>query len=220
MIHPSEDESSYSYLTNVAKIALKDDGWTVEKAPGHGRSNVWKITKNGEDFLVSIRTTTNRWIAYSSQNHGKGWKTLDDVDFVCVSAFRYDEHAEEPVGVSVHLIRASVVLDVFNQNYSARTAEGHTVTDNFGMWICIDKCEGNHAANVGSGFAKKKDQIAEYSLDKGDSDSQVEPVPSSTPHPQSSSLSVSDILDSARVEISKITGLPIEGISLELHMKA
>lgn len=220
MLAPSEDESTYRFLTDAAVKAMREAGWSVSKAPGQGRSNTWNITKKGKSGSVSIRTTRNRWIAYQPQNNGKKWKTLDDVDFVCISAFSYNNVSDEPVGVSVHLLDASVVQDVFRRNYTARTNEDHNVTNDFGMWICMDECEGTHAAHVGSGFATAKNLIANYVLEQADDIDISEEEITSPARRAPGSMSVSDILDSARAEISKITGIPVEGITLDLHLKA
>lgn len=112
---------------------------------------------------------------------------------------------------------ASVVKDVFRSNYSARVSENHTVTDNFGMWICIDKCDGTQTAHVGSGFATTANLIASYPLDVDDD---AVDLPHVEDQVKPRSLSVSEILDNARTEISKVTGIPVEGISRDLHMKA
>lgn len=220
MLAPSEDESTYRFLTDAAVKAMREAGWSVSKAPGQGRSNIWNITKKGRSGSVSIRTTRNRWIAYQPQNNGKKWKTLDDVDFVCISAFSYNDVSDEPGGVSVHLLDASVVQDVFRSNYTARTNEDHNVTNDFGMWICMDECEGTQAAHVGSGFATAKNLIANYVLEQADDIDISEEKITSTARRAPGSMSVSDILDSARAEISKITGIPVEGITLDLHLKA
>jgi len=220
MLAPSEDESTYRFLTDAAVKAMREAGWSVSKAPGQGRSNIWNITKKGRSGSVSIRTTRNRWIAYQPQNNGKKWKTLDDVDFVCISAFSYNDVSDEPVGVSVHLLDASVVQDVFRRNYTARTNEDHNVTNDFGMWICMDECEGTQAAHVGSGFATAKNLIANYVLEQADDTDISEEEITSPARRAPGSMSVSDILDSARAEISKITGIPVEGITLDLHLKA
>lgn len=220
MLAPSEDESTYRFLTDAAVKAMREAGWSVSKAPGQGRSNIWNITKKGKSGSVSIRTTRNRWIAYQPQNNGKKWKTLDDVDFVCISAFSYNNVSDEPVGVSVHLLDASVVQDVFRRNYTARTNEDHNVTNDFGMWICMDECEGTQAAHVGSGFATAKNLIANYVLEQADDIDISEEEITSPARRAPGSMSVSDILDSARAEISKITGIPVEGITLDLHLKA
>ena len=216
----NKPKSSYRFLTDAAMKAMREAGWTITKAPGHGRSNSWNIEKNGKKCRVSIRTTRDRWIAYQPQDEGQKWKTLDDVDYVCVSAFSYNEGSDDPVGVNVHLINADVVRDVFNQNYKARIEGNHVVTDNFGMWICMDKIEGTQAAFVGSGFATAKNLIANYPLDGTYEapETETKTAPASQPEPRA--LSVSNILDDARAEISKLTGIPVEGISLDLHLKA
>ncbi|MFC3632197.1 hypothetical protein ACFOM8_22620 [Paracoccus angustae] len=222
MINPKETESSYRFLTEAAMKALQEDGWSISKSTGHGRANVWNINKNGKSGRVSIRTTRDRWIAYQPLKKGSSWKTLGEVDFVCVSAFVYNEKSEGPIGVNVHLIDASIVKEAFNQNYSARVSEGHTVTDNFGMWVCIDQCSGTQAAHVGSGFATEKNLIANYPLDSliAASTDQAANLPQVQQASHSKPVSVSDILDQARIDISKITGIPVEGVSLDLHLKA
>lgn len=84
----------------------------------------------------------------------------------------------------------------------------------------MDKIEGTQAAFVGSGFATAKNLIANYSLDGAYEapETATKTAPASQPEPRV--LSVSTILDDARTEISKLTGIPMEGISLDLHLKA
>lgn len=223
MTAPKEAESSYRILTDAAIKALRAGGWTISKASGHGRANVWNMEKNGKSGRVSIRTTRDRWIAYQPQNSGAKWKTLDDADHVCIAAFSYENSSTVPTGANIYLVDASVVKDAFDQSYKARISEEHTVTDNFGMWVCIDKCDGTQAAFVGSGFVTKKHLIADYPLDSLTVSSMNEALTASAKVPEAGkpeALSVSNILDNARADISKITGIPLEGISLDLHMKA
>lgn len=215
----NDEPSAYRVLTDAAMKAMEEEGWTVTKAPGHGRSNAWNIEKKGKSGRVSIRTTQNRWIAYQPQDGGKNWKTLDDADYVCISAFDYDDD-DDPISIDVHFIKADIILDAFNRSYKARTDDGASITDGFGMWTCMDECEEDRAVNVGSGFATDKNMIASYPLDDADNTEKTSSKNDRTSRSEPRTLSVSTILDDARTKISKVTGIAAEGITLDLHLKA
>lgn len=215
----NDEPSAYRVLTDAAMKAMQEDGWSITKAPGHGRSNAWNIEKNGKSGRVSIRTTQNRWIAYQPQNGGKNWKTLDDADYVCISAFDYDDD-DDPTCIDVHFIKANTIRDAFNRSYKARTDDGASITDDFGMWTCMDECEGDRAVNVGSGFATDKNMIASYSLDDADNTDKKSSKSDLPSRSESRTLSVSAILDDARTKISRITGIAVDSITLDLHLKA
>lgn len=222
MTEPYSDKNSYRYLTDHALRALREDGWEISKAPGHGRSNVWRITRGKESGLVSIRTTKERWIAYQPQDDGKKWKTLDSADYVCISAVSFSGGTKNMNGVDVHLIDAKSVRESFDAAYKARTDDGHTVTNDFGMWVCMDAYEGDNKANrVGSGIATEENRIARYRQYEFDSGMPPPPPPPPPEHATTSqNMSVATILERARADIALATGIPFEAISLELNLKS
>lgn len=223
MSEPNAEQSSYRLLTDHALIALRNEGWEISKAPGHGRSNVWRITRGDEGGLVSIRTTKDRWIAYQPQEGGKKWKTLDTADYVCISAVSYTGGTKNPDGIDVHLIDAQSVRDRFDSAYKARTDEGHTVTNDFGMWVCMDHESDSTPYGAGSGVATEENRIARFEQFVTSPNTQMTPPPPPRPPSGQSGapkdMSVKAILERARLDICVATGLPYESISLELNLK-
>lgn len=218
MAFDTNEPSAFRILTDAAVSALRENGWEVEKVPGMTRQNVWRMTRDGENHLVSVRTTRNRWIAYNVMDKGAKWKTLDDVDYVCVAAYTYNDEDEDPESIEVHLIDAGELLTHFKTAYNIRTKGGQKVTENFGMWICMDKYDEDPLAGGGSGFTNDKTLISSYSVDEeeeGIEEAPAEPAPSAVP----TQLTVAQIVEAARAEIARTTGIGVENITLELHLK-
>lgn len=216
MTAESSEPSAYRILTDAAVNALRQRGWEVEKEPGMTRQNVWRMTRRGESHLVSVRTTRNRWIAYNTVEKGKKWKTLDDVAYACIAAYTYNDEAEDPDGIEVHLIGADELRAHFDTGYRIRTEGGQKVTENFGMWICMDQYDEDPLAGGGSGFASDETLIASYPFgeeDQGDDEKAAPPAPAPV------RLTVAQIVEAARAEIARTTGIGVESISLELRMK-
>lgn len=210
------EPSAYRKLTDAAVNALREKNWEVEKEPGMTRQNVWRMTRNGESHLVSVRTTRNRWIAYNTMEKGKKWKTLDDVAYACIAAYTYNDEDEDPNGIEVHLIDADELRAHFDTGYRIRTKGGQKVTDDFGMWICMDQYDEDPLAGGGSGFANGKTLIASYPFGEEDEDDdEGAAAPASAP----AALTVAQIVETARAEIARTTGVGVESISLELRMK-
>lgn len=213
------EKNSYRLLTDHALRALRDQGWDVAKAPGHGRSNVWRIQRGNESGLVSIRTTKDRWIAYQPQEGGEKWKTLNVADYVCISALAYDAGRQDPIGIDVYLVDAGDVRKSFASAYEARTGSGHTVTDNFGMWVAIDPFQGdNPAYQAGSGLISEANQIGRYRQFVRDAESSADVMTPPPPPGFGDRKTVATILQAARAEIALVTGVPYEAISLDLTM--
>lgn len=84
--------------------------------------------------------------AFPALEKGKNWKTLDDVDLVLFSAV---DDPKNPQNVDVYLFPADVVRKRFNDSYSARIKNGHTVPDDYGMWVWLDSGDPSIAGQVG-----------------------------------------------------------------------
>jgi hypothetical protein len=158
-------------MVEAAKRGAEAEGYTLDRVPGRGLSNIWTITKNGRSQRASIRTTRDRWFAFPPLNHGKKWKTLDEVDLVIVAAVD-DRH--EPENVEVYIFPATEVRERFDAAFAARTGAGQTVRINFGMWVGLDEDTRNIAASVGSGIIDKYKAVAVFPLVDLLADSSVE----------------------------------------------
>src|SRR5437764_14728201 len=86
LFNQMSDQQTWSILVRAAKRALEAKGFKLTRVPGRGRSNVWKIERQGKTQRASIRTTKDRCFAFPPLKRGTKWKTLDDVDVVIVAA--------------------------------------------------------------------------------------------------------------------------------------
>ena len=54
---------------------------------------------------------------------------------------------------------------LFDQAYKARKAAGHTMKDNFGMWVSFNLDERDVPAAAGSGIVEKFKRVAPFPID-------------------------------------------------------
>lgn len=200
-------------------------GYSLKRQPGRGLSNTYEMTKDGKTKVASVRTTQDRWIAFPPLKKGTRWKTLDDVELVLVSAVD-DRH--NPQNVDVYLFPADEVRKRFDASYAARIEQGHTVRDDYGMWVMLDKGDNEVPSQVGHSLALDYPAIAHFSIDeleaemaKGsgnqDADAPVEPLDVAAPV-EDDLLTIADVLAFARKKIAALSGLPSEAINLDLKM--
>lgn len=149
VLEGSSETIKWRLMVEGAKRGAGADGYTLDRVPGRGLSNVWVITKNGKSQKASIRTTRDRWFAFPPLENGKKWKTLDEVDVVVVATVD-DRH--DPKNVEVYIFPAAEVRKRFDASYAARVAAGQTMRNNFGMWVALDQKKRNSPADVGSGI--------------------------------------------------------------------
>jgi hypothetical protein len=219
------ETASWRLLVAAAIEGATRSGYALKRQPGRGLSNTWEVTKDGEAKIASVRTTRDRYIAFPPLEGGKRWKTLDDADLVLVSAV--DDPAN-PQNVDVYLFPADVVRQRFDASYAARIEHGHTVRDNFGMWVMLDVGDDQIASQVGSGLAVDYPAIARFSIDELEG-AAVAPAsvneaaalePEDTDGASPSFTTVAEVLASARSEIARLTGMPLEAIKLDLKIEA
>lgn len=144
-------------MVEAAKRGAVAAGYTLNRMPGRGLSNVWMITNGGTSQKASIRTTRDRWIAFPPLEKGKKWKTLDQVDVVIVATV---DDRDDPRNVEVYIFPAAEVRKRFDASYAARVAAGQTMRDNFGMWVALDQKGRNSPADVGSGIVDQYEPVA------------------------------------------------------------
>lgn len=209
-----DNTQTWHVLVEAAKDALIEAGYEIERQPGRGRSNVWRITKEGVTQVASIRTTRDRWFAFPPLDDK--WKTLDDVEIVVVSAV---DDPEDPRSAQVYLFSADEVRDRFNAAYKARIEAGKKVRHNFGMWVCLDEDTRGIAASVGSGIAAEHDPIAAFPL------SQIESVDVPQQHIKkmddvaTAPVTISEVLASAKAQIATLAGVGTDQIKLDLRIE-
>jgi hypothetical protein len=200
-------------------------GYTLKRQPGRGLSNTYEVTKNGKTQVASVRTTRDRAIAFPPLDGGKRWKTLSDVGLVLVSAV---DDKDDPQEVDVYLFPGDEVRKRFDASYAARIKAGHTVRDDYGMWITLDKGDDAVPSQVGHSLALDYPAIAHFTLDEleaemsqgaGDEDGDAPVEPLNLAAPVEVDLpTIADVLAFARKKIAALSGLPIEAINLDLKM--
>lgn len=211
-------------LVNAAKKAADAQGYSMERVPGRGLSNIWNVTKDGETKVASIRTTRDRWFAFPPLESGTKWKTLDDVDTVIVATV---DSKEEPENIEVYIFPANDVRKRFDAAYAARQKNGQSVKDNFGMWIGLDQDKRGIASSVGSGIIDHYECVATYAipdlLDEnqkedgiGDADENQEVVETSTPHEPST---IAEVISFARDHIARLAAVPLDAVKLDLKIE-
>jgi hypothetical protein len=155
------ETAKWHVMVQAAKNGAEAQGYTLNRVPGRGLSNIWTITKDGKSQKACIRTTRDRWFAFPPLDSGKKWKTLSGVEVVIVAAV---DSRDEPENVEVYIFPATEVRKRFDAAYAARTKAGQTVRINFGMWIGLDQDGRNIPASVGSGIADSFKPVAVFPL--------------------------------------------------------
>ena len=217
--------SAWRLMVRGALKGAEQAGYTLKRQPGRGLSNTYEMTKNGKTKIASVRTTQDRWIAFPPMDNGKRWKTLDDVELVLVSAV---DNRENPQNVDVYLFPADEVRARFHASYAARIAENHTVRDNYGMWVLLDKGDDQVTSQIGHSLAIDYPAIAHFSIDELEGEvldrSRVQEEAEQsdlvdTERPLDDRLNtIAEVLAFARERIAALSGFPAASITLELKM--
>lgn len=216
--HHSNSEI-WQKLVDAATRTAKErgEGHEPRREPGRGRSNVWTIWHNGKKQLASIRTTQDRWFAFPRVKDG--WKTLDKVDVVIVSAV---DDVSKPTNAQVYFFSADEVRKCFDDSYNARIKARRVVRENFGMWISLDRDDRGIPASTGSGLAEKYGPVATYPLadlslsdEEWAGDSMELDDPESFEEPRT----ISEILAQASTAIAKIAGVKPDKVRLDVKIE-
>ena len=215
------ESAAWRLMVGAALRGAEECGFQLVRKPGRGLSNTWELTKGGKTRVASVRTTRDRWIAFPPLNSGKNWKTLDDVDLVLVSAV---DDRLNPQNVDVYLFPADEVRKRFDDSYAARMKAGHTVRDDYGMWVMLDKGDPSVPGQVGCGLATDYPAIARYSLDELQETSAetAREVDSATPDAadEIEPTTVGEVLSWARARIANLSGVSTDAIKLDLRIEA
>lgn len=152
-------------LFRLAEKALEAEGWNVSRVPRGGKSSLREITRGNEKKRVSIRTSQDTWIAFPPLNGGKGWVTLDDVDYVIASSVN---DKLNPTEARVHMIPGDEARARFNRAYAARAAAKHSLPEGRGIWLSLyDRDSNNPVTLVGAGMGIDYPPILVHDLTKG-----------------------------------------------------
>jgi len=219
------ETASWRLMVSAAVEGAKKAGYGMKRQPGRGLSNTWEASKDGVTKIASIRTTRDRWIAFPPLDKGSRWKTLDDAELVIVSAV---DNPDNPQNVDVYLFPADVVRKRFDASYAARIENGHTVRDNFGMWVKLDAADADLPTQAGAGLAVEYPAIARYTIDEleGEMPAATERAVAEVPDEAEDDeeapafVTVGDVLAWARSEIARLSGMSSDAIKLDLKIEA
>jgi hypothetical protein len=222
MLEGLSETVRWRLMVNAAKKAMEAQGYSLARVPGRGLSNIWNITKDGKTQAASIRTTRDRYIAFPPLEGGARWKTLDDVEMVIVATV---DSKEDPENVEVYLFPADDVRKRFNAHYAARTKDGQTIKDNFGMWVGLDRDDRSLASSIGTGIIDHYKRIAVYPIadllaekphDAGDEEVEQETVEI----PAAPGMStIAEVMAWARGRVAQLAGVQIEAVKLDLKIE-
>lgn len=210
-------------MVDAAKKGMAAQGYSLARVPGRGLSNIWTVSKDGKSKMASIRTTRDRHIAFPPLEGGAKWKTLDDVDLVVVATV---DSKEDPENVEVYLFPADDVRKRFNAHYVARSKDGQTIKDNFGMWVGLEHDDRGIAASVGTGIIDHYKPIAVYAIADLLADNPhietggEEPVEGTGEMAAAPSLStIADVMAWARDRVAHLAGVQTDAVKLDLKIE-
>lgn len=210
----------WNVLVEAAKRGIQEQGYTMERVPGRGLSNIWNITKGGKTQVASIRTTQDRWFAFPPLKDGTAWKTLDDVQVVIVAAV---DDREDPQNAEVYVFPADEVRERFDAAYAARIEAGQSVKDNFGMWVRLDRDDRGIAASVGSGIIEQHKTVVSYALKDLLTDetgySEDDQVLIDEAAESNQFTTIAEVMAWARKRVADLAGVDVEAVKLELKME-
>lgn len=216
-----EIKASRSMMVNAAVAGAHKAGYAMKPLAGRGLSNVWEASKDKKTKIVSIRTTRDRWIAFPPLDNGTRWKTLSNVELVLVSAV---DNRDNPKNIEVYLFPADAVIEHFNASYVDRIKNGHAVHDNFGMWIKLDTPSSDLPTQVGGGLADEYPAIARFTMDELENEMAItmdETISEDCDSPEEATFStINEVISWARSEITRLSGMPIASIKMDLKFKA
>jgi hypothetical protein len=218
----SETARIWRALVHAGKKGAAEVGYTLDRVPGRGLSNVWNLQKGGKTEVASIRTTRDRFIAFPPLEGGKKWKTLDDVDLVIVAT---TDSKKEPKNVEVYIFPASEVRKRFDESYAARIKDGHVVRDDFGMWLSLDPDHRPTPSRIGSGIIKDYKRVAVYPMDMllaeakaltwSDGDELLATPEVNDAQP----TTIAEVMDWAREHVARIAGVKVGAVKLDLKVE-
>jgi hypothetical protein len=216
--------AAWQVLVAAAKRAMSERGYKLTREPGRGLSNMYAAENDGKKFRAAIRTTRDRWIAFQPVVGGAGFKTLAEVDLVVVAAV---DSYESPKNVEIYLLPADEVRRSFRQAYDARKEAGHSMKDDFGMWVNLDR-DNREVYRAGSGLALVNKPIATYLLEEliaADAFAEEEPDPeqvaelatAATPA-AATAETIADVLAATRSKIATIAGVATDAVRIDLKI--
>jgi hypothetical protein len=148
-------------LWEAALSALKQQGWSVERVLGSGKSSMRRITKGRIAKIATIRTTQDRWIAFPRTKGDKGWLTLDDSEIVVVASV---DDKDVPKFAWIHLFDQADIKRRIDKAYALRMKAKRSIPIGRGVWISLYDEDDGSPKLAGAGAGNASPPIAKMPL--------------------------------------------------------
>ncbi|MDB5439902.1 MAG: hypothetical protein JWM33_2329 [Caulobacteraceae bacterium] len=208
-------------LFSFAERTLEKQGWRVSRIPRAGKGSMRLITRGSESHKVSIRTSQDTWIAFPPKATGKGWITLDDVDYV-IAASVNDKH--NPTEARVHMIPGDEARARFDRAYAARKAAHHTLPVGRGIWLSLyDKDAADPVSHVGGGMGLDFRPLDVFDLTKsslsidGEADDEAETNETTEAAPVRAIAETPLTIGEAKRRLAESLGVPEHSIKITIE---
>lgn len=207
-------------MRNAGKQGLLRDGWALEpmKTGQRGKRQVYIAKKGDKRVVVAIRTSQDGWMGYPKKGQPGFGKSLDGIDAVITVV--PDQVGEDAEFLEVFWVEPKDLESRFLANYNAHEAAGK-VPNHPAMWLSLRSLSRKGPSGVGAGILQGKEPIGRFSIEdpeiRRNIDLDVDPderaemagaadLPTTVP----------EAIHQAKVHIARITGIPIEAISLDM----
>jgi hypothetical protein len=209
-------------MMETAKRAAREVGLGPSQA--RHAAVVTNLTTASPPGLAAIRTTRDRWFGFVPKEGGVGWKTLDEVEHVLVCAV---DNPKDPKALEVYFFSASSVRDALDKAYRARSAAGHSIRNDYGMWIALDFDDRDIPNAAGSGLAEGLEPVRTYPAEElrpqpsrsVAQSTETIAVPATSTTSQPAPKTIAEVLTSARRSIAELSGVSIESVRLDLKIE-
>ena len=223
---------AYSELTEVeryrlamgaAKKTFVGWGYELKKMPGRGQSATYVYIADGSRKKVAIKTSGNRWFAFSPLDGGKHWKTLDDVDQVLVVAV---DTPKSPTAFHIYLFPVEEVREAFRRGLRGarrRRAQGGRQLRHVGL-LGPDRLRSAHRRRR---RARRGIQLEGPAFDcrppRFPKEGPAASSPPSDAHaqldPPETFATIGEVMAWARQRIANLAGVPVDAVNLGLSIQ-
>jgi hypothetical protein len=152
-----------SALFDIAVGALKQQGWSVQRALDSRKPSERLISKKGKSLRATVRTSQDGWLAFPLKDaDGTRFGPLAKADRVIVVT----PDRSDAAYALVYDFPGDDIRKRFSEAFEARKKAGHAVKG-YGLWVSLfrRKGEGHPVYTVGGGVAAENKPIARVPIE-------------------------------------------------------
>jgi hypothetical protein len=196
----AKDAEAKSRLFDIGVAALKQQGWTVQRASGSRKPSERLISRKGKSLRATIRTSRDGWLAFPLKDaEGTRFGPLAKADRVLVVT-----PDQNDAGFAlVYDFPADDIRKRFGDAFEARKKAGHAVKGH-GMWVSLfrRKGDGHPVYTVGGGVAADSKPIARV------------PIKAAEKEPVSA---LADVIAAAKRQIAAAAGIDPSQVRISIE---